>query len=74
MKFQSLFAEKNKKNMSDCHLLKFLPSMPSIKLIIENTLKWFYLVSAPNYHITCIYRKVLEGEVLSYLSFQQRTF
>ena len=33
MKFQNLFSGKNKKNISKCHLLKVLPSMPSLKLL-----------------------------------------
>ena len=32
MKCQILFSRKNKKNISKCHLLKFLPSMQSIKV------------------------------------------
>ena len=31
MKCQILFSRKNKKNISECHLLKFLPSMQSVK-------------------------------------------
>ena len=30
MKCQILFSRKNKKNISKCHLLKFLPSMQSV--------------------------------------------
>ena len=30
MKYQILFSRKNKKNISKCHLLKFLPSMQSV--------------------------------------------
>ena len=32
MKCQSLFSGKNKKTISKCHLLNFLPSMLSIKI------------------------------------------
>ena len=31
MKFQSLFSGKNKKNISECRLLKILSSMQSVK-------------------------------------------
>ena len=34
MKFQSLFSEESKKNTSKCHLLKFLPSMHSVKSLL----------------------------------------
>ena len=34
MKCQRLLSGKNKKNLSKCHLLKFLPSMQSSKAII----------------------------------------
>ena len=30
MKCQSLFSGKNKKNVTNCHLLNFLPSMQSV--------------------------------------------
>ena len=32
MECQSLFSGKNKKNISECRLLKFLPSMLSINI------------------------------------------
>ena len=32
IKCQMLFSGKNYKNISKCHLLKFLPSMPSVKM------------------------------------------
>ena len=31
MKCQSLFSGKNKKDISECHMLKFLPSMQRVK-------------------------------------------
>ena len=34
MKCQILFSRKNKKNISKCHLMKFLPSMQSITLCL----------------------------------------
>ena len=34
MKFQSLFSGKNKKNISNCHLLSFLSSVQSISVLL----------------------------------------
>ena len=34
MKCQILFSRKNKKNISKCHQLKFLPSMQSINVVV----------------------------------------
>ena len=39
MKCQIIFSRKNKINISKCHLLKFLPSMPSIKKSM-NFIQW----------------------------------
>ena len=33
MKCQNLFSEKNKKNVSNCHLLKIFPRVLSIKIL-----------------------------------------
>ena len=43
MKCQIPFSRKNKKNISKCHLLKFLPSMQSVKSLSETEILIFVL-------------------------------
>ena len=45
MKCQILFSMKNKKNISKCRLLKFLPSMQSVNAVI--TSRFSYVCSYP---------------------------
>ena len=40
MKYQNIFSRKSKKNISNCHLLIFSPSMPSIKLSHQKVGTW----------------------------------
>ena len=50
MKCQILFSRKNKENISKCHLLKFLPSLQSVKsgiktyILLYVTTKWLFWV------------------------------
>ena len=52
MKYQSLFSGKNKKNISKCCLVKFLPSMLSIKqYLITQTISSDPIISMFNINI-----------------------
>ena len=45
MKCQILFSWKNKKNVSKCHLLRFLPSMLSVRMLY--ILHYYYIFVLP---------------------------
>ena len=43
MRCQILFSRKNKKNLSKCHLLKFLPTMQSVEVAYANEYSYMCL-------------------------------
>ena len=54
MKCQNLFSRKNKKNISECCLLKFLPSMQSINHIMNKKTLYVKTEGQLNLHICAV--------------------
>ena len=52
MKCQILFSRKNRNNISKCCLLKFLPSMQSVKYLAQDKVFFFFRPKSMN---SCIY-------------------